>query len=106
MGNALELKSYNAEKEAVSAAKNLEDFTNPYGCNMTAFVDQIVYRTHRTLQQSIGKLVFLLIKRWAEMHRCNRYDLRNEALCQACHNIDDLMTQEFRDKDWTYLPTV
>ncbi len=105
MGNALEVKSYDTVQEAEDAAKNLESFVNPFGADYEAFVDQIVYRTHRTLQQSIGKLMFLLIKRWAEMYRCGKFDGRNEALCRTCHNIDELMTEE-RGKAWGYLPMV
>ena len=99
------MESYNPTKEAEKAARSLEDFVNPYGYDTNAFVEQIAYRAHRTLQQAIGKLVFALIKKWAEMYRENMYDLRNEQLCQTCHNIDELMTQD-ANGDWTYLPTV
>lgn len=103
MGNPLEF--YDAVEEAEKAAKALESFVNPFGCDHASFVTQITHRAHRTLQQSIGKLMFKLIKGWAEMYRKDMYDGRNEALCQICHNIDESMTQEYNG-DWTYLPTV
>jgi len=106
MSNPLELKSYNAKHEAEEAAKALESFVNPYGCSLTAFVEQITHRTHRTLQQSIGKLVFKLIKGWAEMYRNKMYDGRNEDLCKVCHAIDKHMTEKAEGYDWAHLPTV
>jgi hypothetical protein len=99
------MESYNATKEAEKAAHALEDFVNPYGYDTTAFVEQITCRTHRTLQQCIGKLMFALIKKWAELYRKDMYDLRNEQLCQTCHNIDEMMTKD-ANGDWTYLPMV
>ncbi|RKZ97460.1 MAG: hypothetical protein DRQ46_04860 [Gammaproteobacteria bacterium] len=105
MSNALEMRDYHAKLEAEKAAQALESFVNPYGCDHDSFVKQITHRAHRTLQQSIGKLVFKLIKGWAEMYRKDMYDGRNEGICQACHNIDELMTAE-HNGDWTYLPTV
>ena len=97
--------SYNAEEEAISAAKDLENFVNPMGCDLKAFIDQMTYRTHRTLQQSVGKLVFMLIKRWAEMYHKDMYDGRNADLCDACDKIDRFMTKEQGDH-WNYLPMI
>ncbi|RLI66826.1 MAG: hypothetical protein DRO67_00185 [Candidatus Asgardarchaeum californiense] len=92
-------------KEAEWAANALEKFVNSYTYDVNTFIDKIVCRTHRTLQQSIGGLVFALIRKWAEMYRKDMYDLRNEQLCQVCHNIDETMTQEYNG-DWTTLPTI
>lgn len=102
MSNYIE---YNAVVEAEKAAIALENFCNPYGCDHASFVKQVTHRTHRTLQQTMGRLIFKLIKGWAEMYREDVYDGRNEALCRACHNIDELMTKEYNG-DWTHLPTV
>ncbi len=41
----------------------------------------------------------------SKMYRKDMYDGRNEALCQTCLKIDELMTAE-HNGDWTYLPTV
>ncbi len=101
MSNPLELKAYNAKKEAEDAAKALESFVNPYGCCHDSFVKQITHRAHRTLQQSIGKLVFALIKGWAEMFDSGQYDLRNEHTCKVCKEIVSKL-----DAGWDNPPTV
>ena len=105
MGNPLELKTYNAKEEAKSAANALVDFVNPFGADLKGFADHIVYRSHRTLQQSVGKVLFILIQRWAQCYREEQYDLRNAELCQKCHNICELMREEYNG-DWDYLPMI
>ena len=57
-----------SEEKAVKMADALGVFVNPYSHNAEAFVQRIVQRTHRTLQQQIGKLVFSLIKEWSAIH--------------------------------------
>lgn len=94
------------ETEARDTARQLGDFVNPYGYDAASFIEEICYRTHRTLQQSIGNLVFNLIKKWAECYDSKMYDGRNEDLCRKCKEIDTIMTDKNDGLDWTYLPTV
>jgi hypothetical protein len=43
-----------------------------------AFTDQVVYKTHRTLQQSIMRYFVALVEKYAALPS-DRYDQRNEA---------------------------
>lgn len=100
------MSDYNAEnkKRMENAADTLSDALNIMCRDATPFVDRITYQTHRTLQQSVGGVMFQLINRWADMYEKGQYDLRNESLCKKCHKIRELMNKE--DEFWLYLPTV
>lgn len=96
--------SVEQEEQAVKMARDLENFVNPIH-NVEAFVQHIIQRTHRTLQQQIGKLVFSLIKEWAATYNRGMYDLRNEEVCEKCKQIDDIMTRE-HSNNWNNLPMI
>lgn len=55
------------------------------------FIDEILSRTHRTLQQNIMRYVVLgLIEAWAEKYEKEHdkyFDLRNEATGRLCKRI-------------------
>lgn len=90
--------------EAVRAAIILEDFVNVYGHRKEAFVDQIVNKCHRSLQQLVFGLFIELVKKWAEMYKAGVYDGRNEATCRTCNDIIETMNEHH--KEWKYLPFV
>ena len=102
------LAKLNEEKRAEAVAQGLADFVNPFGHDHKTFVETIVWKTHRTLQQSIGGLVFKLIKGWAKAYHDGMYDGRNELLCKTCAKIDSLMTEhdEVMQEDWDHLPCI
>lgn len=58
-------------------------------------------RTHRTSQQTTMRLVINLIKSWALMYQERNFDLRNEATCRICAEIE----KHFPDGD-LYVPLV
>ncbi len=95
----LEMKKY-----AEGVANKLSNFVNTFNFDAKSFVEHITYHTHRTLQQSIGKLVFMLIKEWAICYEKEIYDARNEGTCKACHDIIQKMKEE--SKYWDNLPII
>ena len=65
------------------------------------FAENIVYRTHRTLQQSMFAVFMECIKLWGVMYAEGNYDLRNEETCKKAHDIMKLFGE-----DATYLPLI
>jgi hypothetical protein len=66
--------------------------------NMSFSVDEfvaVVTNDHRTLQQTMGRVVFALIKAWALDYKDNRFDLRNEATLAACDEIMEKVDEDF-----------
>ena len=55
-------------------------------------------REHRTLQQGFGRLMFKIIRHFADEYEDGRFDARNASLCAACHEmakISDKMPMPF-----------
>jgi hypothetical protein len=90
--------------DANKTASTLADFVNAFNFDGEGFVNKVCYGTHRTLQQSIGKLVFMLIRKWADCYDKGIYDGRNEALCKSCKSIVETMDKE--DEYWDSLPLI
>jgi tRNA 2-selenouridine synthase SelU len=66
--------------------------------NMTFNVDEfvaVVTNDHRTLQQTMGRVVFALIAQWADDYKEGRFDLRNEATLAACDEIMEKVDEDF-----------
>jgi len=78
--------SQNLHKETIDAADNLLGAANSFNFRADVFATQ-VRREHRTIQQSVGRAVFELIRGWAEDGKAGNYDLRNEATVKACEAI-------------------
>ena len=75
-----------------AAAKALADLVNAFAFEgVEAFVAEITCRTHRTLQQGVGRVVFALLRGWATNHREGNCDLRNEAICGLSVKILDML---------------
>jgi hypothetical protein len=89
------------EDGAITAARALADFVNPFGCNTNLFV-KTVLAEHSTLQQSIGGVVFSLIRAWAKTERYP--DGRVEELRKRCHIIDNMMSE--KTPKWDKLPLI
>ena len=51
-------------------------------------VAQLVRRQHRTHQQSIGRFTQASIKVFSQAYEDHHYDLRNEATCKMCNDIN------------------
>ncbi len=52
-------------------------------------VAQLVRRLHRTNQQSLGKFLQASIKVFSKAFDDHHYDLRNEATCKMCKEINE-----------------
>ena len=79
-----------SKQMGIDAAKALADLVNIIGGNDSAenaFVEELTVRTHRTLQQAAGGLMFRTIAKFADDYDRGRYDLRNEALGKACKQL-------------------
>jgi hypothetical protein len=78
-----------ARDRGIEAARALADFANAMGNGpeVAAFVEELTCRTHRTLQQSVMRLMVACIEAWAASK--NR-DLRNEATVKLCQRIVEL----------------
>ena len=84
-------------------AQMLEEFVNShsYGEDIAQFVDQVVYGTHRTLQQGIMRYMTVLIEKWATLPE-DRFDARNEATVKMARKLFAAMG----DKYDRHLPTI
>jgi len=89
-----EIKCAKAAREATERgkklAKDMTDMVNVLGRNdpaEKAFIEELTQRSHRTLQQSAGGLMFKVIAAWAEMCNKGYYDARNEHLRKCCAEI-------------------
>ncbi len=82
-------------------ATAFEDFVNNFNtAPRKEFAETIVYRTHRTLQQSVFSTFMECIKLWSKMYEEGNYDLRNEETCKQANKIMKLFENEI------YLPTI
>ena len=82
------------------AAQALASFCNDYGADDEGFMDEI-HRTHRTLQQGVGRLMVQLIKQWAQDYQSGNYDDRNKAVCELSRDIVKKVQPEM-----LYLPLI
>lgn len=72
-------------------ADMLTDFVNNFNTEpQKEFAETIVYRTHRTLQQSVFGSFLMCIQLWAKMYDEGNYDLRNEETCKQAKQIMNL----------------
>jgi hypothetical protein len=86
------LKAKQAQTGGRHLADQLADFMNHNGYQDTdAFVNQIVHRTHRTLQQEIFGLFVALCEEWAKQDGPGQYDLRNEATIAGAKKVTDVL---------------
>jgi hypothetical protein len=76
-------------------AEQLSNFVNNYNCDEKGFIEQVMNK-HRTLQQSIGRLMIGLINAWSEQYNRGRYDARNERICKISNEI----VNKFKDELW------
>lgn len=75
-------------------ARAIADFMNVYGFQESTFIETLVYRTHRTLQQTLFGVMLKMIYKWAEMYENERFDLRNEDTCRISKQIKDALGEE------------
>ncbi len=84
-------------------AQMLDEFCNGMDDrHVQDFVQTIVCRTHRTLQQRIMSLFIATIDGWAEAFAKSNYDLRNESTVKLARRIIDATG----DKYDRYLPLI
>lgn len=74
-------------KKEIETAKCLENAVNDFSWNGDAFVEQVCYGTHRTLQATIFRTMLKVIKEMGSDRY--RYDLRNE----ACHRVSKMICE-------------
>ncbi len=73
-----------------------------YEKHVKNFFDAITHQ-HRTLQQSFWRMMFEVIKRYAELDKDGWYDLRNEASIKMCVKLKEWFE---KDDNFLGLPTV
>ena len=78
---------------AKDIANILTDFVNNYGCNTEEFVSNMLTQ-HRTLQQSVFRLMLNMIDAWS---REKLYDLRNEQTILMCRDIKELIEKKYNN---------
>jgi hypothetical protein len=83
MGNLLEVpdmkQQHGRELTAPEMVQMLDEFVNEHDSPEARreFAEQVVFRTHRTLQQSIMRFILATLELWADPK--TDHDLRNEA---------------------------
>ena len=82
-------------------ANDFSDYVNNMCFKADDMADEIVYSTHRTLQQSMFKVILTCIKKWSDMYDKNMYDARNEFTCQLCNKIYKQFEEEMK-----YIPFI
>ena len=94
------------KEKARALAKSWSELVNVMSRNQTVTEEFVrcILLDHRTLQQSIGRMVFQMIRGWADQHNEGRYDMRNEALCRACANVIEMMDKNF--EHWDNFPLI
>ena len=62
---------------------------------------EAMQKQHRTLQQSFWRLIFDVVKKYAELDKEGWYDLRNEASVKACVKL-----KVWLENNYPALPTI
>lgn len=91
--------------EEVAAA--IERLVNTFSDEPGQMLALRLTRSHRTLQQSFGKVVFEWVRLQAKAYRTGGYDPRNEMTVRVCERL--LQTLEDADvviNDKVYLPCI
>lgn len=76
---------------AISAAESMADALNELNFDNRSFAFA-VGRQHRTLQQSIMRVLVAVALELAEAEASGKFDLRNEAACKLAVEISKLKT--------------
>lgn len=95
------------EKKAYEVAHALAEFVNTYSNEPGEFVAKELSGIHRTLQQSVARVVFKWIILEAEAYDAGNYDLRNEMTVKTCKKLRKVLEDEevvFNSK--IVLPTI
>lgn len=89
-----DLRRRNDEEKARQIVRQIADALNTMGKNehfQNAFVDEMTCRTHRTLQQSVARLLVRVFEGWAEMGDRGTFDLRNEDTVEAAKKVREAL---------------
>lgn len=80
-------KDHGRDLTGKEMCETLDEFANGASKERIAeFLDTLVNRTHRTLQQRIAGLMLQSIEAWGALPE-NRYDARNAATIVVCKKI-------------------
>lgn len=83
-------------------AQMLDEFCNGVTQEkIDEFVDTLVHRTHRTLQQKIASLMLNAFEKWGDLKE-GQYDLRNEATVKVAR----LVKEAIKDVFYKRLPSI
>lgn len=95
------------ENDGRDLARAMADYCNDMQYNKEAFAEELVDRTHRTLNQSALSLMFATIVKMAESYEKGWYDDRNRAAMMICSEINDFMkkTSPLGDR-WSSTPCI
>lgn len=81
-----------SQKDESAAFRDLVKELNSFGSDRDIKNMVRQFRTeHRTLQQSVGRLIYAIIRAGAMDYQDDRYDLRNEAFLKFCHEAEELV---------------
>jgi len=92
--------------KAKETAVQLSSFVNPYMYDEEGFIKEMTQKTHPTLQQSVGSLLFHLISEWGDVGKSKKSsDPRNSQLRRKCKLISDFMSDTYGE-DWYKLTVI
>jgi hypothetical protein len=96
-------KQHGRELTPVEMAEMLDEFVNShdYDPDRAAFVEKVVFGTHRTLQQGIMRYFVALVEKYASLKE-GEFDGRNEHTVKLARKLVD----GTGDKYDRYLPTI
>lgn len=81
--------------DSKEVARQLLDLVNNMSFSSKNFVEELVYgsHTHRTLQQSVFRLMIDTMAEWSKLADSGRYDLRNEYTCKMSKLMLDALDE-------------
>ena len=80
------------KEEAQKVAEQVTNLVNNYSCDYKEFAKYLTTRTHRTLQQSVFRLITECITEWAKQEN---YDLRNEQTVKICKELVKVLEDKY-----------
>jgi len=86
------LKDMNG-KQVAELVDTLMNNMNP-DYDIDLFVNEIL-SSHRTIQQTCGRLFLRMIVAWGDNGRAGRYDARNEMICKVSEKLLTILEEEY-----------
>jgi hypothetical protein len=80
-------------KDVAELVDTLMNNMNP-DYDIDLFVNEIL-GSHRTIQQTCGRLLLRMIVAWGDNGRSGRYDARNEMICKVSEKLLTILEEEY-----------